>query len=303
MTNNHFFSRKILAFLALFFLTAIVTSPVQAAAPTAAEYGVVLNLSGKQRMLSQKMSKEVMLIALNADKPANLKNLAATAALFGKTLKGLRDGDSDLRLPKTSAKRILRQLKKIDKIWVSFNSTIQGILSSGSASKAQVAQIADQNLPLLKQMNKCVKLYEKDASKAGLKSDPSLAVTINLSGKQRMLTQKMSKEFLLAAYGHDVANNKLNLLETYSLFERTLKGLLDGDATLDLPGTKDSAIRQQLGVVQGLWASFKPIVANGVNPKTTSISASEIKTLAGSNLPLLKQMNKAVGMYAKAAAK
>lgn len=37
-------------------------------------------------------------------------------------------------------------------------------------------------------MDACVKLYDEDASKAGLKSNPSLAVAINLSGKLKMLT-------------------------------------------------------------------------------------------------------------------
>lgn len=194
-------------------------------------------------------------------------------------------------------------MKKIDKIWTGFNKTVQGIIAAGGVSKADVAAVAADNLPLLKQMNKCVGLYEKDARKAGLKAAPGLAVTINLAGKQRMLTQKMSKEYLLVAYGHQVEDNKLNLLETYSLFERTLKGLLDGDATLDLPGTKSAAIRKQLGVVQGLWDAFKPVVAEGADPATASISKDKIKVLAGANLPLLKNMNKAVGMYEKEAAK
>lgn len=274
-----------------------------AQAPTAAEYGVVLNLSGKQRMLTQKMSKEIMLIALGTDVEGNLKNLAATSALFDKTLKGLRDGDKDLRLPPTVSSRIRRQLDKIEAIWVDFHGVVKDILNAKNVSKDQVGVVATNNLPLLKQMNKCVKLYEKDASQAGLKADPGLAVTINLSGKQRMLTQKMSKEFLLVAYGHEMENNKLNLLETYSLFERTLKGLQDGDATLDLPGTKSDAIRKQLSVVEGLWNSFKPVVAYGAEPGTRTIDQAKIKQLAAENLPLLKQMNKAVGMYEKEAAK
>ena len=57
-----------------------------AAGPTSAEYGTVLNLSGKQRMLTQKMSKEVMLVALNVDTQNNLSNLKKTSGLFAKTL-------------------------------------------------------------------------------------------------------------------------------------------------------------------------------------------------------------------------
>ena len=107
----------------------------------------------------------------------------------------------------------------------------------------------------------------------------------------------------MVAYGHEVDSNKLNLLETYSLFERTLKGLTDGDPTLDLPGTKNPDIRKQLSVVDGMWKSFKPVVAYGSEPNTTAIGKDKIRQLAAENLPLLKEMNKAVGMYEKEAAK
>lgn len=234
-------------FYLLSFVLVFFPVLVMAQGPTAAEYGVVLNLSGKQRMLTQKMSKEMMLIALGYEKDKNLQNLEKTSGLFNKTLKGLRDGDPDLGLPPTVSKRIIKQLDKINTdYWQGFHDTVKSVLAGKQVAKEQVPQLSQANLPLLKQMNKCVKLYEKDASKAGLKSDPGLAVTINLSGKQRMLSQKMSKEFLLIAYGHEVEDNKLNLMETASLFDRTLKGLMDGDETLDLPGTKNENIRGQL---------------------------------------------------------
>lgn len=289
----------------LFSLLLLCTAPVALASsgPTSAEYGVVLNLAGKQRMLSQKMSKEIMLVALGIDAENNLANLAKTSGLFDKTLKGLRSGSTELGLPPTSSSRILRQLDKVDDIWAGFYPVVQTVLNNKTVTKEQVATMAKNNLPLLKEMNKTVGLYEKDAKKGGLKSDPGLAATLNLSGKQRMLTQKMSKEFLLVAYGHDVDDNKLSLLETYSLFERTLKGLRDGDATLGLSATKQPHILAQLGVVEGLWGKFKPIVAYGADYKTTSIPKDKIEVLANTNLPLLKEMNKAVGMYAKEAAK
>jgi len=301
LVPNH--SLKNLFLLPFTLIIFTLTGIASAAGPTSAEYGVVLNLSGKQRMLSQKMSKEVMLVALNIDAEANLKNLSATSGLFDKTLKGLRNGNKDLRLPPTSSPRIIRQLDKIDKIWAGFYPVINDVVKNKAVTKEQVAEIASNNLPLLKAMNKGVGLYEKDAKKGGLSSAPGLAATLNLSGKQRMLTQKMSKEFLLVAYGHQAEDNKLSLLETYTLFERTLKGLLDGDETLGLPGTKPQHIRDQLGVVSGLWSKFKPIVEYGADYKTAAIANDKIVILATTNLPLLKNMNKAVGMYEKEAAK
>ncbi|WCE30322.1 type IV pili methyl-accepting chemotaxis transducer N-terminal domain-containing protein [Vibrio sp. SCSIO 43137] len=280
-----------------------VTISTAYAAPTPAEYGVVLNLSGKQRMLSQKMSKEVALVALGVEAENNLKNLAATSSLFDKTLKGLRDGDNSLGLPATESKRILRQLTKVDEIWAGFYPVVKQIIASKTVNEQQLDSIAKQNLPLLKQMNKAVGLYEKDAKKTGLKSAPGLAATLNLSGKQRMLSQKMSKEYFLIALGYQVEDNKLNLLETYSLFDRTLKGLKDGDDTLDLPGTKPEHIRQQLDVVNGLWQEFQPLVAEGAAHSSAGMSSEQVGQIARLNLPLLKEMNAAVQLYEAEAAK
>jgi len=224
-----------------------------------------------------KMSKEIMLVALDIDKSTNISNLQKTSALFDKTLKGLRNGSAELHLPPTSSKRILRQLDKIDKIWAGFHPVVTQVVTSKSVNSGQVAQVAKMNLPLLKEMNKAVGLYEKDAKKGGLKGAQGLAATLNLSGKQRILTQKMSKEFLLVAYGYERDDNKLSLLETYSLFERTLKGLLDGDATLGLPGTKQQHIRDQLAVVSDLWGKFKPVVEFGANSTTKDIPADKVK--------------------------
>ncbi len=281
-----------------------VAAPVATyAAPTAAEYGVVLNLSGKQRMLSQKMSKEVMLIALGVDVDQNTKNLKETSALFDKTLKGLRDGDTSLGLPPTEKKRIRRQLDDVSQIWGEFYPVISDIANSGKVSSEQLSTIASKNLPLLKEMNKAVGLYEKDAKSGQMESAPGLAATINLSGKQRMLSQKMSKEFFLIALGHEVETNKLNLLETYSLFDQTLVGLKDGDSTLGLPGTKPKHIRDQLDKVAALWAKFKPLVQQGSDPKIAEISMEQVQEIAKTNLPLLAEMNNAVKMYEEEAAK
>ena len=275
-------------------VVALCTAPF-AYAQTATEYGAVINLSGKQRMLTQKMSKEVTLIALDINTAENISNLKATSSLFDKTLKGLRNGDSDLKLPPTSSKRVLFLLGKIDDLWADFYPVVTDIVNAGSVSDANLGAIASKNLPLLKAMNKAVGAYEKEAAKTGLKAAPGLATTLNLSGKQRMLTQKMSKEFLLVALGHQAAENKLNLLETFTLFERTLVGLKVGDDTLGLPATEDKAIFTQLNSVSKLWDEAKPAFVSASQGK--KISEGDIEKVATLNLPLLREMNKAVGMY------
>ncbi|MGH1487092.1 MAG: type IV pili methyl-accepting chemotaxis transducer N-terminal domain-containing protein [Cellvibrionaceae bacterium] len=273
------------------------------AKPTATEYGTILNLSGKQRMLSQKMSKEAMLVALAVDTDSNIQSLKQTTALFDKTLKGLKYGESSLGLPATDNPAILKQLGIVESIWNEFYPLMQQVIESKAVSKEQLATIVEQNIPLLKEMNKTVGLYEKDAQKNGLKADPSLATTLNLSGKQRMLTQKMSKEFMIIALEHDTEETKITLQETHELFDRTLTGLIEGDDSLGLPGTTQDNILAQLDTVDNIWQEFRVAIESGADFGTDTIEKDAIKFVASNNLPLLKEMNAVVQLYKAAAGK
>jgi len=277
--------QRTMQFLTLLLLSVVFIVSAQAA--TNQEMATVINLAGKQRMLTQKMSKEALLIAKGIDVQANKENLKNTADLFDRTLKGLIQGDTKLGLPRTADAAILAQLDKVSGLWKKFKPNIDAALNNDT-SKTILENIAQQNLPLLKNMNAAVQMYAKAS---GSSLDPAVATTINLAGKQRMLTQKMSKELLLVANGISPDANKKALAGTTALFDRTLKGLLDGDKELSLPGTKDPAIRKQLAVVQQLWDEYKPVLA------AVDTSDAGLAKAARLNLPLLKNMNKAVKMY------
>lgn len=257
----------------------------------AADMGKVINLAGKQRMLTQKMSKEALLIAKGIDSAGNTENLKKTSALFDKTLTGLINGDADLGLEKTEDAAIVDQLSKVTAMWATFNESIQKVIT-GDISSATLQAIADQNVPLLKEMNAAVQMYAKAS---GSSLEKGMATTINLAGKQRMLTQKMTKELLLVANGIDTDANKASLGKTVALFEKTLTGLIEGDADLGLPATTDKDILAQLGKVEALWAEYKPIL------DSVDISEAGLQSAAAKNLPLLKNMNAAVQMYEKLA--
>jgi len=240
-------------------------------AQTSAQSATVINLAGKQRMLTQKMSKEVLMVAKGVNADANSASLKKTVALFDKTLKGLISGDATLNLPATTNKDILAQLKVVSDLWTPFKTAIE---------KGDLATVASTNIALLKNMNKAVGMFAKAS---GSKLSPEMAKTINLAGKQRMLTQKMTKELLLIANGIDVEANKANIKKTAALFEKTLNDLI--------AKCKKDDIKAQLNVVSKLWADYAPIVKNA------DVSADALKKADEMNIPLLKNMNKAVKMY------
>jgi hypothetical protein len=233
--------------------------------------GNVINLAGKQRMLTQKMSKEALFVAKGVDVDNNKANLDKTVALFDKTLHGLIAGDSDLGLPKTENADILAQLTVVKELWTPFKASIQ---------KGDLKAISEQNIPLLKNMNKAVQMYAKAS---GSKLDPAMAQTINLAGRQRMLTQKMTKELLLVANGIDAQANQENAKKTFNLFKTTLADLI--------AKAPNDAIKAQLNVVKGLMEEYQPIIEN------VDTSAEALKKAEGLNMKLLKESNKAVQLY------
>ncbi len=246
---------------------------------TKQQSGTVINLAGKQRMLTQKMSKEALFIAKGIDVEKNKESLKKTEELFNKTLNGLINGDKDLNLPKTEDKDILAQLQKVQELWTPFKANIDKVVE-GKSDKSTLEAIAKENIPLLKEMNKAVGMYAKAS---GSKLDPEMAKTINRAGKQRMLTQKMTKELLLVANGIDADANKDNAKKTAELFESTLKDLTDK--------CKNDKIKTQLGVVAKIWGDYKAIIEKADTSDNALKKAEEL------NIPLLKEMNKAVKMY------
>lgn len=269
--------------LSMMFIFAI---SLQASAEV--DFSRTINLSGKQRMLTQKMAKESLLVALDVDKENNLANLKKTRDLFDKTLKGLKNGDESLGLVALKKPKIQSQLDTVMGLWEGYDAAISGIISAGSASEAQINSVALLNLPLLKEMNRAVKFYESEASDGDL--NPALAAAINISGRQRMLTQKMSKEFLLIAKGKDADANSESLNKTVALFDNSLNGLINGDASLGLSPAPTPDLKAQLEKVQTMWLEFKAAVEAPPVPDTVQVVATK-------NLPLLKEMNKAVGMF------
>lgn len=272
--------------LVTFLLIGIFLAP-SAQTATKQEMGVVINLAGKQRMLTQKMSKEILLIARGVYVDSTRGELRQSAELFERTLKGLRDGDSGLGLPPTEDAAIVAQLDRVRELWAQFRKDVDAVLE-GDFDRALLERVARQNLPLLAEMNEAVGMYER---MGGSDLEPAMARTINLAGKQRMLTQKMTKELFLVANGIAKEENRRRLRETAALFERTLEGLLDGDVDLGLPGTEEPAIREQLELVGILWGEYKPILFAGDTSRDGLAIAAEV------NLPLLQEMNKAVTMY------
>jgi hypothetical protein len=258
------------------------------------ELAITINLAGKQRMLIQKMSKEAMLIKLGIDIEKSQKSLKESSTLFDKTLKGLLYGDKDLDLVPIKDKKIRASLQNIEKLWRPFYKKIKDIYQLKNLTDDTFKYIEENNLKLLNEMNKIVYLY----ADSGTQGDNKLAMAndINLAGKQRMLTQQIAKDLLFYQAGLNRDKALKSIKKSVKLFDKTLKGLFNGDKELKIIGTKLPDIVNQLKVVEKSWKGCKPLIDKAfTNIDNLDLTKKTIECLDKTK----NEMDKAVVLYTK----
>lgn len=290
-------NRLRIAAAAILFASSLAALPERVtaqAAITSVEDGKrKINLSGRQRMLSQRMAKAACFAALGIDVPGHLVMAQDAHALFDVTLRGLRRGDSSLGMLPEHAPAVLAELDRVDTLWIDYGAAIDRVVRAGAVDPDLLARVAALSVPTLVQMDVAVAEFEKRYGSTQL--HPSLALALNVSGRQRMLTQKASKEFCLVAYGSEVEANRTALAATVDLFDRSLAALTDGDYEVGLPEPPTDELRSQLALVRTLWVPLLDVfraTAAGATP-----DARQIALIAAENNDVLREMNRVVEMY------
>jgi hypothetical protein len=255
------------------------------------ELAISINLSGKQRMLSQKMTKEAFLIRSNIDKSENIEKLKESSQLFNTILQGLIVGDRSLKLIPIKNREIKVQLQKIEILWVPFYKEIRTIIS-GKANTRNYDILEKNNITLLNEINRVVKLYT--VSNIG-KNKMALANDINLAGRQRMLTQKMGKALLFVSNNLKKKEYISDFKKSQKLFTETLNGLFYGSKILNLTGTKLPKITVQLKKIDSLWKKHQPVLKKAIAGK--DMNRSFLKSAINGLDNILLEMNKGVFIY------
>ncbi|WP_260292506.1 methyl-accepting chemotaxis protein [Sedimenticola hydrogenitrophicus] len=115
--------------------------------------------------------------------------------------------------------------------------------------------------------------------------------SIDVAGRQRMLSQRLAKEAILVA--QQVESREV-MEKTITLFESSHRALLDGDGALNILPVKDAGILQQLQLVEQLWSGYKQVITS----YAASPDQAGLEAIQKQSVQVLKEMNKAVGMMA-----
>jgi hypothetical protein len=233
------------------------------------------------------VSKLSLLVALGIDEKESIVKLSRFSSLYDKTLKAFQYGDSDLECTPIKNPSIEKQIKVIEEKWNRFYKHVKNVINRTDRDGKSLDYIIQNNEELLKVSNELVKLYER-ANRSENYLDRARLHIVNVAGRQRMLTQKMTKEKLLISQGAKEYGNKLK--KTIKLFDDSLNALIHGDGKQMIVKPSNPKIIGQLKKVATIWSELKPLY------EKYKLSQAELNRIIEENPILLSEMDKMVKM-------
>ncbi|MCK5717604.1 MAG: type IV pili methyl-accepting chemotaxis transducer N-terminal domain-containing protein [Thiomargarita sp.] len=172
--------RAIFSFGLFFCLLASVLTITVVVTQQQQDDSLIVNLSGRQRMLTQKMTKEILIfssIALSAPQNKNMlrvwkTQLEKTMDVFDTTLFALKNGGLaplDLekkkfrKLPPAMQLNIKMGLETVVNLWLTFKQNMMLVIHSEGRDTQAMNYVISHNVQLLKAMNKVVFQMQAEA--------------------------------------------------------------------------------------------------------------------------------------------
>lgn len=287
--------------LALGFLTAFATMPGTMAVAqshegiTAAEAAQRINITGRQRMLSQRMAKAACLMATDVSFAAAYDQLTQAYGLFERSEAALRIGDEVMGMPPETSAKVLDALSAVSQPWADYKVVIEKGIDDGAIENADLDSLDNASLGVLKYMNIAVFKTTRDYAAITKDVPLGLTITVDIAGRQRMLTQKAIKEACLMTVAGDPEVHAERLAESIELFDQSLKALRDGYEDVGVMAAPTREIDRKRLEVESLWQPVKRILDRAANGEV--LSNRDISRVSRMSEPLLQTMNEAVGLY------
>jgi len=150
--NSQFFFSYLLIFCCAALTAAVLFLSVRDATQ--------LDMAGAQRMLSQKMAKESILVA---QKVLPMSQLEQTVQRFESSHRLLLKGDTAQNIKPLKLASARQQLEVVDREWEQYRQRVMAV-AAGGTTEAELRGLAGDSEQILKDMNEVVGLMSADAN-------------------------------------------------------------------------------------------------------------------------------------------
>lgn len=239
-------------------------------------------MAGLQRTLSQRMSKEFLLISLGIDGDVNKAKLQQSVHDFNSTLYALIWGDPQQGIVAAPNVRVEENLQKVLHLWVPFEILLTSSMDSvrsldGSINVPVLEAVSSQNGPLLDASNVVVGGLVDAAKVSGASTN---GLVQDIAGRQRTYIQSLCLKALLVSQGVSLVENKASLKETKLLFEASHAGIIEGVPFAGVPVLTNVCTLHQMSEVTFYYSKVRPLVSEILNAHTVQSSQETAQRLA-----------------------
>jgi len=269
MTKISTFTRRARYFILKFVLMAALTIAAVSIAPEYANAETIslnsaINKAGRQRMLSQRMAKAYYQIGLNTRRDEATKVLEQSVQLFEAQLAELTGF--------TPNRTMADGITVVKAKWAPFKAIVTRPYNRDGA-----ARLVELNEDLLQAAHKVVVQLQEYSGK------PS-ARLVNIAGRQRMLSQRLAKFYMLRQAGFEQAEILKNMDQVYNEF---------GGALVELRAAPQNTpeITTHLNSVNIQWVLLK----ESLKDANKQHDLSELVVLTTDKI--LKEMDTVTGIY------
>ncbi len=268
-----------------------LTNIVNKAEAKKAEDKKVLNYAFKQRMRTQWIARDALLISIGFKSDFYKKEILKIANDFNENFNKLISSKKDIDKAIREDKNFAQKIKDVNTTWTKFYDSVKR-LSENPKDKEALEFISKNNIKLLNDIayifTHFIKSYQSndklEASMAHIKT-----MLYTQVGKPRMYINKIVKDRLLIRENINKKEAQEDLYKSVKAMDKLMKALKDGDKDLELNGTEDRAILEKLSISQKIWERIKSLVL-----KKKKLTDEELNSMIKDNEEFLKAQGEVV---------
>jgi len=267
-----------------------LTDIVDQAEETKSEETKVLNNAFKQRMISQRMARDTLLVSIDFKPLFYQKNLKEDADAFNSKFENLVNSKKEIEMVVKKLPIFQEKIKNFEKTWLLFYKNIKK-LNKNKKDKDATNYILNNNIEILEDIDyifsNFLKFYQS-SDKLEKSMTHIKTMLFTQVGKPRMYITKIVKEMLLINQDINKKENQKNLEKSIKNMDKLMKALKDGDKELELNGTEDRKMLEKLATSQKIWEEVKTLT------KKKTLKKKDLELLINKNNEFIRIHTEAV---------